>query len=86
MALGFVAGLVAFNTAWIGAVRRRGDKPWFGPESVMEEANESMGWAGVDSAVATLGLPLLWVRRTLRWSVGLAVILFPLVVIAGVAT
>ena len=55
MLVGFLAWPVGVLSAWLPAVRRRDGKPWFGPGSVTEDANDRMGWGDLAPASIALG-------------------------------
>jgi hypothetical protein len=44
LALGVLAFALAIVAASVGAVRRRGTNPWFGPRAAMEDLNAPTGW------------------------------------------
>lgn len=75
--------LAGVLSAWIGAVRKRDGKKWFGPQSVTEDANARMGWAQLAPATAALGVRSEVIRRTLLTTMVLAVAMVPAAVIAG---
>lgn len=70
---GLVLGLTAVVSAWVAALRERRDKPWFGPRSVTEDANERMGWGELGPATEVLELEARRVRGALIAAISLAV-------------
>ena len=68
-----VLWFMAVASAWAPALRKRRDKPFFGPRSVTEDANERMGWGELGPAAEVLELEARRVRWALIAAISLAV-------------
>ena len=69
---------IAITSAWVAALRTRGGKPWFGPRSVMEDANYRTGWSDVRRAALSVGADPNTVRRVLIGSTAVTIAFVPL--------
>ena len=75
-AAGFALWVAAVAGAWVHAVRGRTGRGWFGSGSVMEEANESLGWGYLPAAAELLGWSAAAIHRSLRLAVTVTAMAF----------
>jgi hypothetical protein len=83
--VGVLSWVIAVAASLAPPIRARAGKRWFGPDSVMTDANERLGWGLLGEAGPALGLSSDPIRRALRAGVAVTIGLSVLAMVIGLA-